>query len=327
MSFVHAIVNDLREKRLWPVAAALLAAIVAVPILLSKPASKQPPYVPPVPVQVGASQTARVPVITVEAATAPNALTGISKRDPFTQQKLAPPTTSSTSSAAASTTTTSPAAAAGSSSSSVSGPTTVAAAPTTPSPAPTAPVATTTPAQSTQPAPTPSPSSTPTHPVAGLKSTEAYHVTVAISNASGGFDTIDPVRRLSPLPSRSEPLLIELGVLQGGRHVLFAVQPGTAVSGPGSCTPGPVDCQILSLAPNQTEHVSAPSSAGASVTVTAITKDGYPSVAAATAARRAVATAGQDLLRRSTLDALPLFQYQPGVGAVVDLRNLTVGGN
>ena len=35
--------HDLREKRLWPVAVLLLAALVAVPVLLAKPADDPGP--------------------------------------------------------------------------------------------------------------------------------------------------------------------------------------------------------------------------------------------------------------------------------------------
>jgi hypothetical protein len=137
---------------------------------------------------------------------------------------------------------------------------------------------------------------------------------------------IDPLERLSPLPSAGQPLVVELGVLQGGHRVLFAVQPGTVVSGPGACTPGPIDCEILSVAQDQVETVSSGSTA-VSFAVTGITAQQHPSTAAANAARQAVDRAGRDLLSNSPLSALSLFQYQPQIGAVVDLRNLTVGGN
>src|SRR5205823_220376 len=78
----------------------------------------------------------------------------------------------------------------------------------------------------------------------------------------GGINTIDPLERLSVVPSPKQPLLVELGVLQGGKRVLFAVQPGAAVSGPGTCTPGPIDCEVLTLAPGQTEGVSKQTSTG-----------------------------------------------------------------
>jgi hypothetical protein len=164
----------------------------------------------------------------------------------------------------------------------------------------------------------------------GLSATQTYQVALQISNPSGGLNLIDPLKRLSPVPSASEPLLVELGVEQGGHHVLFAVQPGTVVSGRGTCTPGPIDCEILSLSPEQAENVSTQSAGGATIAqfaITGITAQDYSSVAAANKARNAVSSVGADLLTDSPLSALSLFQYEPSVGAVVDLRNLTVGGN
>jgi hypothetical protein len=45
-NFLSDLWHDLREKRLWPVAVVLLAALVAVPVVLSKP-SEEPPPAPP----------------------------------------------------------------------------------------------------------------------------------------------------------------------------------------------------------------------------------------------------------------------------------------
>jgi hypothetical protein len=45
-NFLLDLWHDLREKRLWPVALVLLAALVAVPVVLSKP-SEEPPPAPP----------------------------------------------------------------------------------------------------------------------------------------------------------------------------------------------------------------------------------------------------------------------------------------
>jgi hypothetical protein len=138
------------------------------------------------------------------------------------------------------------------------------------------------------------------------------------------------VNRLSPIPSAGQPLLVELGVLQSGKRVLFAVQPGTIVSGPGSCTPGPIDCEILSLPAGAIESVSTQSAGGATIaqfSISGISAVDHGSVAAANKARGAVSQAGAKLLTNSPLSALTLFQYEPSVGAVVDLRNLTVGGN
>jgi hypothetical protein len=153
-------------------------------------------------------------------------------------------------------------------------------------------------------------------------------VAIQVSNSSGGLNLIDPVERLSPIPNQSQPRLVELGVQQGGARVLFAVLPGTVVTGAGTCTPGPIDCEVLSLAPNQAEVVSTQS--GTQVgefAVTGISARQHPSVAAANQARNDANPAGSTLLAHAALPALSLFQYEPSVGAVVDLRNLTVGGN
>jgi hypothetical protein len=102
------------------------------------------------------------------------------------------------------------------------------------------------------------------------------------------------------------------------------------VSGAGTCVPGPIDCEILSLAQDQTVTLGADSSTGiqtvALFAVTGITAADHSSVAAANKARQESSDAGRSLLSASSSTALSLFQYAPSVGAVVDLRNLTVGG-
>ena len=103
------------------------------------------------------------------------------------------------------------------------------------------------------------------------------------------------------------------------------------VSGPGRCTPGPLDCEILALAPGQTEGVATQSTHGpvsvALFQITGISVDRYGSKAAAGKARAATDAVGRSLLANSTSNALSLFQYDPSLDAVVDERNLTVGGN
>ncbi len=65
----------------------------------------------------------------------------------------------------------------------------------------------------------------------------------------------------------------------------------------------------------------------AQFTVTAIKAHDDGSAAAANKARRTESAVGRRLLAQSTSNALSLFRYEPSLGAVVDLRNLTVGGN
>jgi len=150
-----------------------------------------------------------------------------------------------------------------------------------------------------------------------------------MANSAGGLDISDPLERLSIIPNAQEPLLVELGVLKGGHRVLFAVEPQTVLGGPGKCTPRPVDCEILSLAPGQIEHLSVALPTGIlavrAFAVTGIKADWHTSVAAAYRARRRESAAGRRLLNRSSLRALSLFAYRPSLGAVVDLRSLDRG--
>jgi len=108
------------------------------------------------------------------------------------------------------------------------------------------------------------------------------------------------------------------------------VEPGTVVSGAGTCTPGPIDCEILSLNPGQTEGISKQTASGSTpvalFSVNSISADQFPSAAAANKARETASDVGRQLLNRTPLSSISLFQYDPSVGAVVDLRNLTVGG-
>jgi hypothetical protein len=72
--------HDLREKRLWPVAVALLAGILAVPVLLFKPAGQEPPLEGST--ATGAAE--RLPVVSLEdGPTRGSALDAFDPKDPF----------------------------------------------------------------------------------------------------------------------------------------------------------------------------------------------------------------------------------------------------
>jgi hypothetical protein len=316
MSFFKAIISDLRDKRLWPVAAALLVAVVAVPVVLSKATSGAPAPVAQLPSTGSGGTASGLPAVSVSTAPSEGKLTG-NGRNPFNQFG-GTTTTSGTSGTTAATTGTSTSAStstSGSGTSTTSSSTGSGAGSSSTSGSSTTPSITTAPPK---PAPT------------GLTATESYEVSLAITNSAGGLDTYSPLQRLSLLPSPSRPLLVELGVLKGGKRVLFAVEPGTVISGPGSCIPGPVDCEVLALAPGQTESLGEHSSSGntrvALFAVTDVSAAKHDSESAANQARRATSALGRELLSQSTSSALSLFQFQPGVGAIVDLRNLVVGG-
>jgi hypothetical protein len=312
MSFVERILGDLREKRLWPLAVVLLAGLIAVPLLLSKGSSSAPP-VAQTPVASQSTPAAGVPVVSTTATPTGAKLKG-SARNPF-EQLVHGAANGVASAISATTGTTTSAGSTGTSTTPASG---------------TSSTGTSTGASTTPTTTTTIPTGTPKPPPPGLKSTQSYNVKLAITNASGGVDTISPLERLSVLPSKQQALLVELGVLKGGKRVMFAVQPGAVVTGAGTCIPGPIDCEILSLPQDQTVTLGKRAAGGiqtvALFAVTGVTAADHPSVSAANAARRAASDAGRALLGRSSSSALSLFQYEPSLGALVDLRNLTVGG-
>jgi hypothetical protein len=318
MSAPRNMLKELVDRKLWPIALVLIIALVAVPVLLTKKAPTDIVTPPSGPLPYSSGST--LPAISVKT-TQGNSNLGGKGRNPFTPQHVATTSTTATVAAvttpAAGTTTTSTGTTGVSSTGSTGGGgtgNTGSSSGGTPAPTPTT------------PAPAPAPKPAPT----GLTSTQAYHVSLAFTTANGGVRTIDPLERLSILPSKQQPMLVELGVLQGGHSVAFVVEPGTVVSGAGSCTPGPIDCEVLTVKPGQTEGISKQTASGsipvALFSVNSISADQFPSAAAAYKARQTASDVGRQLLNRSPLSAISLFQYDPSVGAVVDLRNLTVGG-
>jgi hypothetical protein len=78
-TFLLDIWHDLREKRLWPIAVALVAATVAIPVVLMKPTE-----VPPPPQAPQGAQTAALPTVTPDPAIVDNsALDAFDIRNPF----------------------------------------------------------------------------------------------------------------------------------------------------------------------------------------------------------------------------------------------------
>lgn len=88
MSFLRNLFSDLVERRLWPVAALLVVALVAVPVLLAKPSTGEEQAPLPAP---GDVVDARGP--SVSLADPPGSLSRVrpgGERDPFVQQHVPP---------------------------------------------------------------------------------------------------------------------------------------------------------------------------------------------------------------------------------------------
>lgn len=230
MSFFKNVLHDLVEKRLWPVAIALVAALVAVPIVLG-----------------GSSSSTDAPTTDVAAVTAPNGLanhrdiargkvisleeqaagkverTSAKKkiRDPFVQHHQPKPVKDKVAAPAA------PkleAATGGAS---------------TPSDADDYEV----PAGSSVPVPVKKPEST---------SVDTYRVKLSFGEV-GAMKSYDNVARLTPLPSSDNPFFVYLGLADDQKSAIFLINADAVPNGDGSCKPSHDDCQQIVLRAGDTE--------------------------------------------------------------------------
>ena len=228
MSFLRNLLADLVEKRLWPVAAALVMALVAVPVLLGGGGSASTPA--PVAglatpggapgASVGRAQVA----LETDAAGADHA--GKS-RDPFVQHKVAKTATTGAlvgadlSSKAATgdvpqVSTTLPSAGTG----------TGGASPGTGS---TGTGDTKTPAK-------PGPKADPS----------LYRVDLSFG-PTGKQKSYSDLERLAPLPDADNPFLVFLGVLDDGKTAVFLVSSDATANGDGVCKPDPTSCETIEM--------------------------------------------------------------------------------
>jgi len=93
-AFFRSVVEDLVEKRLWPVAAVLGIALIGIPLLLSKPAGEEPAAAPATAapaVANGGPLAAFQPIVNTEGKKSSEIrkqLEGFDSKDPFKPQNL-----------------------------------------------------------------------------------------------------------------------------------------------------------------------------------------------------------------------------------------------
>jgi len=214
------LIHDLRERNLLPVALLLIAAIVAVPVFLLKPSS-------------AATESASTPV-TTESSTAvtaallepggaePSDLDAFDAKNPFKAPASAKPL-KATEEQSASKASDSPATSDGETKSGGGD-----APSATPTPEPT-------------PEPTPAPE----------QRSFSYALDLTFVGQKGERHYRN-LQRLRMLPSTASPLLVFLGIEDGGGRATFLVDATvTLLGGEGSCTPSRSACATLSLEPGE----------------------------------------------------------------------------
>jgi hypothetical protein len=299
MSFFKNVLSDLIEKRLWPLAIALVAALVAVPIVLggsSDDTSAGTPVagVSSAPLDAGPSQAE---VVSLEEQAAGKVQRKGALKNPFVQHHQAKPVTESTT---APSTTATPPASHGSSSDDT--------APTggagdTPSPTTTTPDTTT-------------PSDT------GTPSKDTYRVNFTFGE-EGAMRSYNNVARLTPLPSSDNPFFVYLGLAEDGKSAVFLVDGAAEVSGDGKCSPSRDECEQIALKAGDTEFLDLPSGTAGTVEYTLTVKSikkAKTTQASAAKARARESKAGREVLRQLVSDdpsLLDNWNYSRSLGLLI----------
>jgi hypothetical protein len=228
MSVVRGIWADLVDKRLWPVALALVVAAVAIPVLLLKPA-KAVDTAASAPV-TGAVRLPSGVSVSLDQTHAQGMLLDGRLHDPFHQLHI-PATTSSSSSSL------------GPSTASTSGP-----------------------SGSSAPGGGGSPGSESSGSSGGgggggshsgsssHHSSSAASVQVAFGQTGSSLKTYDLASQ-SALVASGEPILVFLGVQKDGRTAAFLVSSDAAPQGDGRCSPSASVCTTLYMKAGDTSFI------------------------------------------------------------------------
>jgi hypothetical protein len=258
--FLNDLYRDLRDRHLLLPAVALLVALIAVPVLLAKPAEPAPPL--PAAAAAGGDVTAVTSAVLVDGSVPvrqyKKRLAKLKSKNPFDVNIKVQQTggggsggggssdTTSTSTTPAGTTPTTPA---GTSTPPSGSPTTPPTSSDVPSGTPTD--TTTTPGDTTGG----STNNTPTQPEIRFF---AGRVDVTMGPIGKGRD-YDDVKYLTFLPDDATPIAAFVGLTGNGDNesAVFAIsQLAEVVDGDGTCAPHkPTPCQFLTLKPGESRYI------------------------------------------------------------------------
>jgi len=226
--------RQLVQRRLWPVAILLVAALAAVPMALSKdPAPPAPAPPTPATDTESSDELASQPIVApAEARVSRRKVLG----DPKNPFGVAKQETASASPPDSGTVT----------------------AEQTGQDVGTTPPSTGGSTPPTYGTPTPT---TPAEPTPAPKQYAVQEITVRFGAADDAKR--QSVKRRQALPSEQEPVLIYLGVLKDGKTAVFLLDQGAEPIGDGECKPSPEQCETLRLRAGETEFIDVKDEAGA----------------------------------------------------------------
>ncbi len=302
-SMALGVIQDLRDRRLLPVAILLVAALIGVPAFMLKPASDAPAAVAEAPVTAApgaeglptpeqALQAGDKPLVSLAVLDAPSDLASFDPKDPFKPlEKIEEgvPISDGTATAAAA-----DEAKSGGGGGSADGGTGGGSTPTTPTtpggPAPVTPTDPDTPAQ---------------------KFTYTLDATLDGPNGVRHFRNMP---RLRMLPSENSPLLVFLGVDASGEKAVFLVDSTvTMLEGEGSCSPARNACATLSMEPGERQAFTNGDGERYTIQIDQIGQRSLASVAkAARAARKR-----KKLIAKTSVGYTPKRRFAPPVLAEI----------
>jgi hypothetical protein len=308
--------RSLVQRRLLPVAILLVAALAAIPVLLSKSPAPAAPV--PVPHSDEATKTAATadPIVTLTSdtdAAKRRRVLGV-RKNPFAPAPVhlkaaktatsvsASPSASSGGSSSGSGSSSSPSSSASAPASGGSGGSTTVSDPGTSAPTTDAPA------------------------TAPKKTYPVYSLTVRFGDSTAESLNKVTLSRLKPLPSAVDPRLVYLGLSKDGKSAVFLLDASLSAQGDGTCEPNPANCQTLRLRQGETEFFDVTPDSGGSADSSAaqyeldivkIHKGSTASAAKAAAAHAKASPAGQEILKARQADAGPLrYRYNAKAGTL-----------
>ena len=285
--FLRNLLADLVEKRLWPVAAVLVIALVAIPLTLGRTGAEP---VPPMPVALGGPADTDADIKAYDGVDGGKTTDG-SVRDPFKSPASAKPKVSGSTSPVGDGKGGDVASGGGSVSSGGSG-STGGAGWDVPSGS------------------VPGLGDVGVVPVGGSGGTTTTKVktdakaTYSVDlrfGQDGKLSARTDVPRLSPLPSAGDPFFVFLGVLADGKTATFLVSSDAEATGDGKCLPTTESCQRIEMQAGDTEFFDVVTPEGETkqyqLDLVRVQREQKATAAVAAAARAREDAAGRQVLR------------------------------
>jgi hypothetical protein len=301
MNALTAPFRQLVDRKLWPLAILLIAALVAVPLLLAK---DDAPVTPPAGV-TGLASTAQAPTQPIVSLGEPGERESRRKVLGARKNPFEPTVKASEPKAAKSQATPTPDAAGGGDDGEKK-------------------------AESDKPAegggaPAPAAGGEPTpvsSPAPPKKVYELYSLKIRFGSTEAPRLARRSIKRLTALPRMDEPTLVYLGLKKDLKTAVFLVDANTAVVGDGKCLPHPHDCQNLELKKGQTAFIDVLDDTGAmtqqyELDLVSIIRSKTADAEAAKTARTAIAKGGRRALR-AKVSRINGWDFDPESGVLVE---------